>query len=73
MLRDSYKNYARFYENALQKGLDEKIFNLEMSAKTIAWDIIGFTIHQSSLFVMGFYVEEDAKKLLKRHLEIWIP
>ncbi|NWQ41873.1 TetR/AcrR family transcriptional regulator [Bacillus sp. EB106-08-02-XG196] len=73
VLKDSYQNYASLYESMLQKGAEANIIQLEMSAKAIAWDIIGFTIHQSTLFLMGFYVEEDAKKLLHQRITMWIP
>ena len=73
VLKDSYQNYASLYESILQKGTEDNIIQLDMSPKTIAWDIIGFMIQQSTLFLMGFHVEEDTKRLLYQRVTMWIP
>lgn len=73
VLRDSYKSYASLYQSILQQGKDQGTLALGMETQTIAWDIVGFTIHQSTLFVMGFYSDIDAQILLNRRIQEWIP
>ncbi|MFC4023647.1 TetR/AcrR family transcriptional regulator [Oceanobacillus longus] len=73
VLIDTYQNYATFYQSVLKDGEAEDILDLDIDAETISWDMIGFIIHQSTLFLMDFYKEEDARKLLQSRVQTWIP
>ncbi|MEK4228181.1 TetR/AcrR family transcriptional regulator [Solibacillus sp. FSL H8-0538] len=73
VLRDSYQNYASIYESILQKGTDDGLLHLTMDVRTIAWDIVGFTIQQSTLFIIGFYDVQDMQTLLRKRIQTWIP
>lgn len=72
VIRQAYQSYADLYQSAFEQAKENGIVDENVNTRIIAWDIIGFAIHQSSLFVMNFYNEEDAKEVLLQRVQIWV-
>jgi AcrR family transcriptional regulator len=73
IIKNAYKKYALLYENMLKSTVDKGLLANTTNIRAVAWDIVGFSMYQSTLFVMGNYDERDAKELLKGKLYFWIP
>ncbi|SFD90153.1 DNA-binding transcriptional regulator, AcrR family [Lentibacillus persicus] len=72
VLKSAYERYADFYDSVLQRAQAKNLIGSALDTKAIAWDIVGFTIHQSTLFIMGYYDKENLKAFLSRRLQTWL-
>ena len=72
VIRGTYKGLANSMQPIFQHATEIGILSGHLDAKTIAWDIVGFTIQQNALFHADLYNEEHATALLKERIKSWI-
>lgn len=72
VIKNTYEMYAGFYDSILRIAKEKNLIESGIDTMSLALDIIGFTIHQSTLFIMGFYEKSAAEYFLKQRLQIWV-
>lgn len=72
IIRNAYSKYAQFYQSVFKEAIDRKILPRDYNYNSISWDIVGFSIQQSTLFLLDFYDENDALEFLEQRINTWV-
>lgn len=72
VLMESYEQFAEMYAQLFQVGVRRGILPVDYNVSATSWDVIGYIIHQSTLFILGFYDEKNAKIFLEKRVDSWL-
>lgn len=69
-LQNSYRSYAKFYENAVIKAINKGEISKDVDAMAWAWNMVGLLIHLSTYYLLDLYRKEDAELMIRQHIDL---
>lgn len=68
VIQDIYQKFANLFIPTFEKAKREGLFSENTDVENIAWELVGFTIQQNILFLIGLYSENSLQVQLNKKL-----